>query len=105
MNRSTAIDRRRPFPPVICFILHPSTLIPPFSALARGRTRNAAFEAPHDLRFTTRALVFLLAPRFWLLASLANVPGRTRTSTPELEAPNDLPFHHEDSITLASPVE
>ena len=79
------------------FCLLPSAFILPFIALARIRTRNAAFEAPHDLRFTTRADLLLLATRFWLLASLPHVPGRTRTSTPELEAPNDLPFHHGDS--------
>ena len=44
-------------------------------ALARIRTRTAAFEAPHDLHFTTRACLLRLATRLRLLASPHTSPA------------------------------
>jgi hypothetical protein len=54
------------------------------SASARSRTRTTAFEAPHDLHFTTEACL------------ISHLPGRDRTGNAELEAPSDRPFHHGD---------
>src|SRR5436190_7397956 len=70
------------------FLFHPSSfrrLLSSFAS-ARSRTRTTAFEAPHDLHFTTEARCLT-----------ADLPGRNRTGNAELEAPSDRPFHHGES--------
>ena len=76
-----------------------------FSVPPRGRRPSLpspGFE-PGTRRSKRRMMSVSLQGLFFSRYSLpgsryrSHVPGRTRTSTPELEAPNDFPFHHGDS--------
>lgn len=68
-------------------MFHASCFTHRFIAPARTRTRNAAFEAPHDHPFQHEGSCFT----FSCFTFRRTIPGRIRTSNPELEAPNDRP--------------